>query len=439
MLGGGPAGLAVGYYARRRGLPVTLLEAGRRVGGNCTTLEVDGFRYDSGAHRLHDRDPEITAELMALLGDELRLIDVPSQIWDGGRLIRFPLSPLQLLNHLGPFSFARAGVEVAGARLSERGEAVDFERFALRKYGRTIASRFLLNYSEKLWGAPPAELSPTVAGNRLAGLDLRTFIAEWASRSGSKGHVEGRFYYPRRGIGAIAEALAGACGGDAIRTESPVTGLSHRDGLIRSVEIGGRQRMEVDQVVSSLPLTLTLKILDPPPPAEVLALADVIRYRQVRLAVLFLDRPSITRAATVYFPASRFEFTRLSEPRNRSPDMAPEGKTSLLAELPCHADDELWHGGDEALVDRVAARVVEIGWVRPEEVIGGVADRLPNAYPILDTRCEQAVAGINRYLEQFRNLRLTGRSGRFVYGWIHNMMRFGLETVDEIAAEGTSG
>ena len=48
------------------------------------------------------------------------------------------------------------------------------------------------------------------------------------------------------------------------------------------------------------------------------------------------------------------------------------------------------------------------------------------------------MAAITRYLDRFTNLRLTGRSGRFVYGWIHNMMRFGLETVHEIAAEETS-
>ena len=433
VLGGGPAGLAVGYYARRRGLPFTIFEAGPRVGGNCTTRQVGDFRYDSGAHRLHDRDPEITRELRGLLGDDLRMIDVPSQIWDDGRLIRFPLSGLQLLSHLGPASFARASLEVVRARLASDPKALNFESFALRMYGRSIASRFLLNYSEKLWGAPPAELSPTVAGNRLSGLDLRTFVAESVLRRGSKGHVEGRFFYPRDGIGAIADALARVCGADNIKTASPVTRLIHDGGAIRTVEIGGERRLDVDRVVSSLPLTVTLGILDPPPPPAILALADAIRYRQVRLVLLMVDRESLTRAATVYFPDAAFAFTRISEPRNRSREMAPEGKTSLLVEIPCHAGDQVWQADDSRLVAMVREKLVEIGWLRSEEIIGGVADRLPNAYPVLDIHCDRAVAGIHGYLDRFRNLRLTGRSGRFVYGWIHNMMRFGLETVDELA------
>ncbi len=435
VLGGGPAGLAVGYYARRRGLPLTIFEASNRVGGNCTTRQVGEFRYDSGAHRLHDRDPEVTREVQGLLGPELRAIDVPSQIWDDGRLIRFPLSPPQLLAHLGPASFAKASLEVIRARLAPRQAVANFEDFALRMYGRTIASRFLLNYSEKLWGAPPAELSPTVAGNRLSGLDLRTFISETLLRRGSKSHVEGRFFYPRDGIGAIADALARECGADAIRVECPITRLVHDGEAIRNVEVGGGQGMDVDRVVSSLPLSVTLKILDPPPPAEILALADTIRYRQVRLVVLMVDRESITRAATVYFPDAAFPFTRISEPRNRSPEMAPEGKTSLLVEIPCHVGEQVWEVDDSELIHTVRETLIEAGLLNREEVMDGVADRLPNAYPVLDIHCDRAVTHIHDYLHRFHNLRLIGRSGRFVYGWIHNMMRFGMETVEDLVRE----
>jgi protoporphyrinogen oxidase len=180
-------------------------------------------------------------------------------------------------------------------------------------------------------------------------------------------------------------------------------------------------------------------MLSPPPPPEVQLLADAIRYRQVRLAVLFIDRQSVTQAATVYFPHRRFPFTRISEPRNRSPEMAPAGKTSLLAEIPCHEDDELWRADDSAVIDAVRSQVVAIGWVRPGEVLGGAVHRLANAYPILDTRCVSAVGEIHRYLAGFANLWLVGRSGRFVYGWIHDMIRMGFETVAEIAERRRGG
>ena len=47
---------------------------------------------------------------------------------------------------------------------------------ARRRYGRTLAERFLLGYSRKLWGLPGDRLSQRVSGERLQGLDLRQFL-----------------------------------------------------------------------------------------------------------------------------------------------------------------------------------------------------------------------------------------------------------------------
>jgi protoporphyrinogen oxidase len=44
ILGGGSAGLVVGYWAGKAGIPFVLVEASDRVGGNCATLVAGGFR-----------------------------------------------------------------------------------------------------------------------------------------------------------------------------------------------------------------------------------------------------------------------------------------------------------------------------------------------------------------------------------------------------------
>ncbi len=56
ILGAGPAGLALGYYAKKHEIPFTLYEARDTPGGNCTTFRHGEFLFDSGAHRLHDRE-----------------------------------------------------------------------------------------------------------------------------------------------------------------------------------------------------------------------------------------------------------------------------------------------------------------------------------------------------------------------------------------------
>jgi hypothetical protein len=60
----------------------------------CRTLSHGARRYDSGAHRFHDRDREVTRDVVALLGDELIQINAPSAIWDRGHFVDFPPTPI---------------------------------------------------------------------------------------------------------------------------------------------------------------------------------------------------------------------------------------------------------------------------------------------------------------------------------------------------------
>ena len=154
ILGGGPAGLAVGYYAKKSRLPFTVYEAKTSTGGNCITFRHKDFFFDSGAHRFHDKIEEITKELRGLLGEDLRKISVPSIIFHEGRAIHFPLSPLDLLKKLGPGFCLRAAREVMVSRLTPGKSDETFADYATRLYGGTIASTFLLNYTEKLFGRP---------------------------------------------------------------------------------------------------------------------------------------------------------------------------------------------------------------------------------------------------------------------------------------------
>jgi len=436
ILGGGPAGLAVGYYARKKGIPFTIYEAGNRVGGNCVTLEKDGFLFDSGAHRLHDQDPEVTGELRSLLGGDLREISVPSHIYYRGKFIDFPLSPLNLVKTLGPFFFVGAALELVRARLRTGKPDGSFKQYALRTYGKTITDLFLKDYSEKLWGASWDRLSAEVAGKRLKGLNLRTFVTEALfGRRAKTRHLDGSFYYPKKGIGAIFEALADRAGRENIRTGSTVTKIFHDHKTIQAVELNGREVVQAGEVVSSLPLNLFTRILEPRPPDELLALARGLRYRNMILVAFFLNRESVTKSATVYFTDSEIPFTRFYEPRNRSREMSPPGKTSLVVEFPCQPEDPVWNLGPDQVAEKVRVPLLRTGWLKEGEIIGTTVHKINQAYPILELGYEEKLEKVFSFLRGFGNLRLTGRNGRFVYAWIHDMIRFGREIVEEYGPE----
>ena len=433
ILGGGPAGLAIGYYAKKKSVPFTLYEAGEHVGGNARTLEHRGFLFDTGAHRFHDKDPEITKEIKELLGEDLKKVDAPSQIFYNGRFIDFPLSPLNLMRNIGVSMCVRAGFELAASKLRNGKLAENFENFALKNYGRTLAQAFLLDYSQKLWGESCQRLSPRIAGNRMKGLNLKTFVKELLRGSRVKTeHLDGTFYYPTKGIGMIPEELGKFCGEKYIRRNARVTRIFHDENKIQAVEINGKDRVEVDKVASTLPLPLFIKLLDPSPDKEMIDLARTLRFRNIILVALFLNKEFVSRNASVYFPAPNFAFTRVYESKNRSPKMAPKEQTSLVAEIPCSPEDELWRSEDGRLIEMVSSKLVEIGWIRTEQVIDSVVKRISHAYPILEVGFEEKNSRIFRYLSRFANLKFSGRGGQFRYTHIHELLRMGKEMAEEI-------
>ena len=421
VLGGGPAGLATGLYGRRAGLDVRLLEANDTVGGNARTLQFGPFRYDTGAHRFHDKNDEITADVFDLLGDDLRRVDAPSQICWRGKRIDFPLAPYDLLRKLPLSLLARiAREQLSIPRYAD--DADDFEEMALDSYGETLANLFLLNYTEKLWGADADTLSPSVAGDRLEGLDLKTFVLEaFGGRQDKARHLDGSFYYPRHGYGQIAEATADALGREHIRTGARITTLHHAGDRLTHVTINNEETVPAQRVVSTLPLTLLIRLLTPAAPDAVQTIADSIRFRHLRLAVLGLDTPRLTPNASLYFPSRDIPFTRLYEPKNRSPDMAPDDQTVVVLELPCNRGEEAWAQSPDALRESARSLLAAQGLTDDTDVVAFEYRTVPFAYPILKIGSDEKAEQLRTYLGRFKNLHLLGRSAHFRYTHVHNL------------------
>jgi protoporphyrinogen oxidase len=425
ILGGGVAGLAAGMYAHRHHMPACVLEAGNHVGGNARTLTHGAFRFDTGAHRFHDRYPDVTAEIRKLLGDELLEVAAPSQICWHGRMLDFPLTPINACRTLGFRISARAVWDLAAAQLSRTPANASFERIATKRYGRTLAELFLLGYSRKLWGVPCDRLLPSVAGRRLQGLSARMLFRELRGRRQARpAHLEGRFYYPKRGIGTIADRLAESCGPGTIRTNARVTRLVHEQSRIVQIEINGGETIDTSaaRVISTLPPALVVRLLSPGAPDEVLDAARGLRFRNVVLVTVILDASSVSSNATIYFPESEYVFTRASEPKNRSADMAPPGHTSLSLEIPCWFDDEVWTAPDADVVARCVTDLRRTGLVGAGTIVDTCVHRLPSAYPVLEAGTEGRTGTVTAFLSRFDNLHATGRVGRFSYVHLHDLI-----------------
>jgi protoporphyrinogen oxidase len=434
ILGGGPAGLAVAYYAHRTGVPFALFERAEEPGGLCRTFRWDAHGYDAGAHRFHDRDPEVTRDVRALLADRLAAVHAPSQIWHRGRFVAFPPRPIGWLLAQGAGEAVRIGADLLRARWRPRPERT-FEALALNRYGARLGKPLLIDYSEKLWGLPASELAPDVATRRLSGLDLRGMLAGVAFPRRRATHLDGSFLYPHDGYGAISAALVASLPPGCVHTGCEVTGFDCGGGRIRAIRIADRPPVPVEgRVVGTLPLSLLARLLGDAVPAGARQAAARLRFRHVRIVFLRLAAARVSANATIYLPDPALCVSRVSEPKNRSPALAPADETGLLAEVPCSTGDAIATLADDALATRVTAELARVGLVEPRAVLGWRHHFLPNAYPVYSLDWAAAAEAVRAGLGTIGNLDLLGRAGLFWYSHLHDQLRAAKDLVRSAAA-----
>ena len=98
IIGAGITGLTAGFYLKRKGIPVTVYEAGSRVGGVIQSLRQDGYLAEFGPNTLLETSPKI-GQLVTDAGLQSRRLD-PDPTASARYLVRYrrpiamPGSPL---------------------------------------------------------------------------------------------------------------------------------------------------------------------------------------------------------------------------------------------------------------------------------------------------------------------------------------------------------
>jgi protoporphyrinogen oxidase len=436
ILGGGPAGLGTAFYAHRAGIPFALYERSAELGGLCRTLRCGEHRYDCGAHRFHDRDTDITNDVRSILREDLIPVHSPSRIYDRGRFIDFPPTPLNLLfSSVTPRESVRIGLEIIRARRRQV-PIVTFEDFAVNQFGKTLARRLLLNYSEKLWGLPSAQLSPDIATRRLQGMTLTSLFFEVLFPKKKTTHIDGSFLYPRNGYGQIVDSLAAQLPAASVKTDHEIVRIEIERRRIRRIHFAARPSIDTDSrvVVSTLPLPLMVKLMGNRIAPAVSEDAAVLQFRHIRLFFLRLAQPQVSPNASIYIPDPKLCVARLYEPKNRSPEMAPPDETSLVVEVPCFTGDAICAQSDEDLAARVLRELDAIGLIDSRNVIEWRHHFLANAYPVYSLNYAERVKRILDAMSEITNLEMLGRGGHFFYSHLHDQLRFGKDFIARFCA-----
>ena len=444
ICGGGLAGLAAGHALAGAGREVAVFERDVEVGGLARTVEHRGQRFDLGGHRLLTDSARVCDLVREVVHEPLLQVPRSSKILLRGRYVDYPLRPLNAVSGFGPLASLRALGGYVAAQLAHRVRPKplqNLEDWVVRHYGRPLFETFFKPYSEKVWGLECGQISADWVAQRIQGLTLGAAIRHSLLRPADAGPrtLTNKFLYPARGIGSIAEGLRAAI---AVRrgrvfAQSPVVRVMHRAGRIERVAVRRGEHNEIchaTEFISSLPLPLLARLLQPAAPRDVLAAAARLRYRDLVLVAVRLARERATDQTWIYVPGREYTFGRLHEPKNWSRQMGAPGESLLVAEHFCSRTDAIWRDDDDVLVSRCIDELAALGLVARSEALDGVVVRVPHAYPAFEVGYGRASAAVTEYLAGFANLQVIGRTGAFRYDNMDHAIESGLQAADAVLA-----
>lgn len=431
ILGAGPAGLGAARGLAERGFEVDVIEASEQVGGNSGSFLLHDIHVDYGSHRLHPAsDPEVLADIQALLGDDLLARPRHGRIRLLGRWIHFPLRPLDLGLRIHPRFAVGVGVDLLRKVLPAGAEDANetFASILERGLGRTICAEFYFPYARKMWGEEPEALSASQARKRVGAGSIGKMLRRLLPGGGGSGaaNTKGIFYYPREGFGQISQKLRerAEAAGARFHMGSRATRVGRDEAGFR-VEAKSEERsvvLEADHVWSTIPSGVLAGILEPSAPEAVAAAAKRIELRSMILIYLVLDTDQFSEYDAHYFPGADITITRMSEPKNYAAQKEPKGRTVLCAELPCSREDAVWSMTDAALGEVVERDLETAGLPLSCGVVEVVSRRLPAAYPIYHAGYEAHFDCVDDYLTGVDGVVSFGRQGLFAHDNTHHAL-----------------
>jgi protoporphyrinogen oxidase len=439
ILGAGPAGLAAAHELINRGFRPVVLEKFDKVGGLARTESYKGYFFDIGGHRFFSKIDKINRLWQEMLGDDFLTVPRLSRIYYNGRFFNYPLSILNALYNLGVMESLMILLSYAQSQVRPHLEEETFEQWVSNRFGQRLYQTFFQTYTEKVWGIPCHSIRADWAAQRIKGLSLVTALANALFGNQNAKSLISEFAYPLKGPGMMWQRFHETVetGGGQVRLNSEVVCLRHHKGRMRSVGCSqGKQTVEIpaDHVISSLPLTRLVAMLEPEPPEKVFAAAGNLSYRAFIIVGLIIDKKELFPDQWIYVHNPDVRVGRIQNFKNWSAAMVPDSrKTSVGMEYFCAEGDDIWTMSNAELIDMATRELTALRLAAIEDVIDGFVVRQPHAYPVYDNDYDGHLKVIRDFLATIDNLQTIGRNGMHRYNNMDHSMLTGMLAAQNLA------
>ncbi len=418
ILGAGLTGLSAAYHSG-----TIIFEKEKEVGGTCRSFRSDGFIFDLGIHVLHTKNRYV----LGLLNSEKQDISLRKKarsawIYSHGVFTKYPFQANTF--GLPKEIIADCIIEFIKAQGGNKQSFVNYQDWIYSQFGKGIADKFYLPYSEKFWTVKANELTTDWLNLRVPRPRLEDVIRGAASLTKKEFGPNVLFRYPHSGgIQVIARAL--------IKPSSQImfSKEAFRIELDKKVlHFTDKTKIKYDNLVSTIPLPELFKIAERVP-RDILEAVKALRHNSILCINLGVRRQNISSKHWIYFPEQDFAFFRISFPRNFSSGTVPKGQDSVQAEISYSKDRPI---KDKDIVSKVISDLIKAKILKSSDKIKLISKQdIKYAYVIYD-HCRLANLKIISCFLKKHDIYNAGRYGQWEYLWMDEAILSGKNILKNI-------
>jgi len=417
ILGAGLSGLSLSYHYPGTS---TIFEKLNTIGGTARTEEENGFFYDYGPHISFTKNPYIIG-LLSKCTPVFERDAKPLNIYRG---IEFPHPVLFHLNKLPKEECYNILIDLIKAykNYDQDYEALNYEDWCKKNQGEYFAQKYTRVYTKKFWCTEPQNLNTAWIGNRVPSPSIEKALKGALGLQNESGYYYQKYIYPQRGgFGSFSNFWKNREKDISIFLNKEVICIDTKEKLIKFKD-GDTKKYEI--LVSTIPIPEMAKIILNLS-NEVREMISLLKYTSLHYVNIALKGKWNRDFSWLYFYDEDIPITRLIAFNNMSPNMSPNGYTSLQIEIPYISKL------DESYIDKSISAIEKLGYINTSNIVNISNKDLKYGYIIYDFNREKLVKTI---IKKFKEMGIysLGRYGTWAYLWSDQVILQGKELVKEI-------
>jgi UDP-galactopyranose mutase len=285
----------------------------------------------------------------------------------------------------------------------------------------------MIPYNQKLWAVDLKEMTDAWIKDRVMTPPLNDVIEGDLSRKKKGYGPNSVFWYPQKGgIEYMPTGFLRHLNKTDIFFNTKAVKILWRE---KKVVCRDGKDWQYDQLLSSLPLPLLIKALEPEIDPILQDAAGKLAYNTVYAVNLAVQRQDISPYHWVYFPEDKYLLHRISYPGNFSASMVPDGWSSITVEVSGSPSRQVPSGGK--LVERVIADLRDAKVLLAGEQVEVISTlTLKPAYVIYNHDHRKSVDSLHAFLKE-NNIYSCGRFGEWEYLNMDQSILSGKKAVEE--------